>query len=143
VAARHGKRRAPVAVPAREPAQTAAYRGKDSHARRRHPTPDLFPPELIQLSATPTEVLDTHLSGQGCPGHQHARREEGETGMPGRHAAPEPTLVQAVRRWQQLHPVPPLPAECIGGQAYPLPEPLSSPPQRSEARHCLDEHAER
>jgi len=63
--------------------------------------------------------------------------------MPGRHAAPEPTLAQAVRRWQQTHPAPPLPPECIGGQAYPVPEPLSSPQQRAEARRCLDEHAER
>ena len=30
------------------------------------PTPDLFPPELVQLSATATKVLDTHVSGQGC-----------------------------------------------------------------------------
>jgi hypothetical protein len=63
--------------------------------------------------------------------------------MPGRHAAPEPTLTEAVRRWQQTHPVPPLPAECFGGRAYPVPEPLSNPQQRAETRRRLDEDAER
>jgi len=59
--------------------------------------------------------------------------------MPGRHAAPEPTLADAVRAWQQAHPVAPLPAEWVGGRAYPLPEPL----QRAEARRRLDQDAER
>jgi hypothetical protein len=58
--------------------------------------------------------------------------------MPGRHAAPEPTLAQAVRAWQQTHPIPPWPPECIG-QAYTLPEPLT-PQQRYEVRRRLDEH---
>src|SRR5262245_53556537 len=30
------------------------------------PTTDLFPPELVRLSATASEVLDTHLSEGGC-----------------------------------------------------------------------------
>jgi len=61
--------------------------------------------------------------------------------MPGRHAAPEPTLAEAVRRWQQTHPAPPLPAECVG-QASTLPAPLSNPRQRSEARRRLDGHTQ-
>ena len=62
--------------------------------------------------------------------------------MPGRHAAPEPTLAEVVRRWQQTHPVPPLPPEWVGGQACPLPELL--PPRRwASARRRLDEGAER
>jgi hypothetical protein len=61
-------------------------------------------------------------------------------GMPGRHAAREADpVVLAVRRWQETHPVPPFPAECVG-QAYTGP-PLS-PQERYTARRRLDERAE-
>jgi hypothetical protein len=61
--------------------------------------------------------------------------------MPGRHAAPEPTLAEVVRRWQQTHLTPSLPPEWVGGQAYPVAE-LLSPWQRASARR-LDEGAGR
>jgi hypothetical protein len=64
--------------------------------------------------------------------------------MSGRHATREPDpLVLAVRRWHETHPVQPLPAECVGGQAYPLPESLRVSMDRYAARRRLDELAER
>jgi hypothetical protein len=60
-----------------------------------------------------------------------------------RHAVGEAVpLVLAVRYWQQTHPVPPFPAECLG-LAYPLPaEPPQGPRERYAARHRLDDEAE-
>jgi hypothetical protein len=61
-----------------------------------------------------------------------------------RHAVGEAdSLVLAVRRWQQTHPPPPFPPECLG-QASTLPaQPPQGPPERYAARRRLDGRAER
>jgi len=106
------------------------------------------------IAVTPTDPPTTATAGSGLDtslqslllgaGHHHTAREETELrGMP-RHAVPEADpLVLAVRRWQQTHPVPPFPPECLG-QAYTLPaaRPLS-PRERYTARRRLDGRAER
>jgi hypothetical protein len=63
--------------------------------------------------------------------------------MSGRHASGDvDPLVLAVRRWQETHPVPAWPAECLG-RAYTLPEPLQARMDRSAARRRLDALAQR
>jgi hypothetical protein len=99
------------------------------------------PPTAATAGSGPDTSLQSFLLGAG---HHHTVGEErGLRGMP-RHAVDEADpLVLAVRHWQQTHPVPPFPPECLGQAYTPPAEPPLSPRERYTARRRLHGRAER